>query len=415
MELWKKIFIGMILGIIAGILFKNQVDYILPFGTVFINSLKMLVVPLIFFSLITGVASMEDTRKMGRVSIKMLLIFLFSTVIAVSIGIAVGVLTRPGAGVHLIPSDTPKLQQSPDVIETLVNLIPTNPIDALASGNILQIVIFALIFGISITLAGEAGKPVKVFCESAAEVMYKLTGLVMKFAPYGVFALMAWVTGSFGYGLFISLIKLVFWLYMACILFSIIVYGGLIGGWARLNPLVFFSGVFDAMLLAFTTCSSSGTLPVTMQCAEKNLGISKGISRFILPVGATINMNGTAIYQSICAIFVAQVYGIHLTYGSYVTIILTSTLAAIGTAGVPGSGLVMFNLVLTSVGLPMEGMAIIAGVDRLLNMPRVVINITGDAATALLVAKSEGELDTLVYNAHLTKKIQEKVPFLESE
>jgi Na+/H+-dicarboxylate symporter len=288
-------------------------------------------------------------------------------------------------------------KEAPSLVDTLVAIIPTNPIEAMATGNILQIIAFALLLGIAISLTGALGKPIKDLFDAGAEVIYNLTHIVILFAPYGVFALMAWVAGSYGLDVLLPLMKVIVAVYVACIIHVVLVYGGAVFLLAKLNPWYYFKGIVEAQLVAFTTTSSSGTLPVTLQCAQQNLGVSRGVSSFVLPLGATINMDGTAIYQGVCALFVAQAYGVDLTVGNYITIIITATLASIGTAGVPGAGLIMLSLVLTSVGLPLEGVAIIAGIDRILDMARTTVNVTGDAMVALLVAKSEGELDENTY------------------
>ena len=289
-------------------------------------------------------------------------------------------------------------KKAPPLIDTLLALIPTNPVDSLTKGDILQIIVFAIFLGISISLAGEKGKPVAAFFESFSEVMFKMTEIVISFAPIGVFGLMAWVSASYGVDVLISLAKVIGCVYLACLFHMALTMGGGISLFARLNPIKFFKGVASAQTVAFTTTSSSGTLPITTSNTIHNLGVSKPIASFVLPLGATINMDGTAIYQGICAVFVAQAFGIDLTFGNYLTIILTATLASIGTAGVPGAGLIMLSLVLASVNLPLEGIAIIAGIDRILDMARTTVNITGDAMTAVIVAKGEGELDENVYN-----------------
>jgi Na+/H+-dicarboxylate symporter len=269
----------------------------------------------------------------------------------------------------------------------------------MASGSVLQIIVFALMLGVAINLAGEKGKPVAVVFESFAEIMYKMTHMVMAFAPYGVFALMAWVAGKYGLDVLLPLGKVILGVYVGCIIHVLLTLtGGGIMLMSRLNPIRYWRGIIDAQAVAFTTTSSSGTLPVTMECARTNLGVSKPISSFVLPLGATINMDGTALYQGVAALFVAQAFGIDLSTGQYITIILTSTLASIGSAGVPGAGLIMLSLVLTSVGLPLEGLAVIAGIDRILDMARTTVNVTGDLMVSVLIAKSEGELDEDVYN-----------------
>lgn len=398
LALWKKIFIGLCLGLVVGLLFKDVALMLKPIGTLFINMIKMLIVPLVFVTLVTGITSMEDLSKMRRIGMKTFSIYLVTTAIAVAIGLAFGILFEPGAGVALNNTTAVVAKKAPPLIDTLLALIPMNPMDSLVKGDILQIIVFAIFLGIAISMAGEKGKPVAAFFESFSEVMFKLTEIVISFAPIGVFGLMAWVSASYGVDVLISLAKVIGCVYIACIVHMALTMGGGIALFARLNPIKFFKGMASAQTVAFTTTSSSGTLPVTTSNTIHNLGVSKPIASFVLPLGATINMDGTAIYQGICAMFVAQAFGIDLSFGNYMTIILTATLASIGTAGVPGAGLIMLSLVLTSVNLPLEGIAIIAGIDRILDMARTTVNITGDAMTAVIVAKGEGELDEKIYN-----------------
>jgi len=398
MSLWQKIFIGLILGLATGLIFGEQAMVLKPLGTLFINLIKMLIVPLIFTTLITGIISMEDLAKMKRIGLKTFFIYLFTTAIAITIGLGFGTLLEPGVGVSLTTTSTVAAKEAPALIDTILNIITKNPMASLADGNILQIIFFAIILGISINLAGEKGEPVAKFFNSFSEVMFKMTDLVIRYAPIGVFGLMAWVSASYGLDVLVGLSKVIFAVYLASIVHVFLTMGLSISAIAKLSPIKFFKGIVSAQSVAFTTTSSSGTLPVTTENTVNNLGVSKPIASFVLPLGATINMDGTALYQGVCVLFVAQVFNIDLTFGNYITIILTSTLASIGTAGVPGAGLIMLSLVLASVGLPIEGIAIIAGIDRILDMARTTVNITGDAMVSVLVAKSEGELNEDIYN-----------------
>ncbi|MHB9029734.1 MAG: dicarboxylate/amino acid:cation symporter [Candidatus Latescibacterota bacterium] len=398
MQLWKKILIGLVLGIVTGLALGERALHLKPMGDLFINALKMLIGPLVFASLVSGVTSMNDLRKLGRVGLKIVIYFMITTAGAVTIGLILGVLFRPGAGVNLQPSAPAATTKVPNMIETLVTLVPSNPVQAFATDNILQVIVFALLFGLAINIAGDKGKPVARIIDSLSEVMIRLTGMVMAFAPFGVFALMAWVSGKFGIGVLLPLGKVILVVYAGCVLHAVLTYGGLIALLGRVNPLRFFRGMADAQLVAFSTASSAGTLPVNLRCTQQNLGVSESISSFVLPLGATLNMDGTAIYQGVTALFIAQVYGIELTFTHYVTIVISATLASIGTAGVPGAGMIMLSLVLSSVGLPLEGVALIAGIDRILDMIRTTVNITGDAAGSVIIARSEGELNVEVYN-----------------
>ena len=399
MPLWQKIFIGMGLGVLAGIILGPNAEYLKPIGTLFVNAIKMLIVPLIFCSLIVGVTSMEDSRKMGRIGGKSIVLYMLTTAVAITIGLAFGSVFAPGAGLNMVANESSAMaKEAPTLVQTLLNLIPKNPVSALAAGNILQIIVFALGLGIALNLCGEKAKPAIAVFESLAEAMYKLTELVMKLAPYGVFGLMAWVSGKYGIEVLLPLIKVIGVVYLGCVVHVLVVYTSLLSVIARLNPVRYLKALLNPAAVAFTTTSSSGTLPATIKASREELGVSKGVASFVLPLGATINMDGTALYQGVCALFIAQAFGIDLDMADYMLIILTSTLASIGTAGVPGAGLIMLSLVLTTVGLPIEGLAIVAGIDRILDMARTSVNVCGDLMVSVLVGKSENELDETVYN-----------------
>lgn len=397
--LWQQILVGLVLGVVVGMLYKPGALALAPVGALFLNAIKMLIVPLVFISLVAGITAMSDSAKLGRISVKTIAIYLITTAFAVSIGLAFGTLFSPGEGMHMVASGSAEAKQAPSLVQILVGLVPTNPVTAFAEGNILQIIVFAIALGVSMNLVGEKAAPAMRLFDSLAEVLYKLTDLVMRFAPIGVFALIAGVVASHGIEVLLPLAGVIGVIYLASIAHMLLVYGSLIGGLARLSPLRFFRGIAPALAVAFSTSSSSGTLPVSIECARKNLGVSQGVAGFVLPVGATINMDGTAIYQGVLALFIAQAFGIDLSAGQYLMIILTATLASVGTAGIPGAGLIMLGLVLSSVGLPLEGVALIAGIDRILDMARTTVNVTGDLMTTALVARSENELDRDVYNS----------------
>ncbi|WP_020681028.1 dicarboxylate/amino acid:cation symporter [Marinobacterium rhizophilum] len=403
LALWKKILIGMALGMLAGAILGPDAQMLKPIGTLFINAIKMLIVPLVFCSLVVGVTSMQDTRKLGRIGLKSLVLYMGTTAVAISIGLAMGTVFMPGEGINMVAAEAAaSAKEAPTLVQTLLDMVPKNPVSALAAGNILQIIVFALGLGIALNLSGEKAKPAVELFESLAEGMYKLTELVMKLAPYGVFGLMAWVSGKYGMEILLPLIKVIAVVYLGCIIHVVVFYSGLISTLGRLNPVRYLKGLVNPAAVAFTTTSSSGTLPATIKAAREEMGVSKGISSFVLPLGATINMDGTALYQGVCALFISQAFGIDLTFSDYLLIIMTSTLASIGTAGVPGAGLIMLSLVLTTVGLPMEGLAIIAGIDRILDMARTTVNVCGDMMVTVLVGKSENELDETVYNRSST-------------
>ncbi|WP_457809252.1 dicarboxylate/amino acid:cation symporter [Kushneria sp. EE4] len=415
MALWKQIFIALTLGLVLGIALNltgnaEIAAAVKPVGDLFIRGIKMLIVPLIFITLVSGVASLQDLTTMGRLGVKTFVLYLGTTAIAISIGLALAVLFKPGVGVDIGTAEAVQPKDAPSIADTILGLVPTNPVEAFATANVLQIIVFAMLLGIAIVMAGEVAKPIKTFFDAAAEVMYKLTSIIIAFAPYGVFALMVWVAGTYGMDVLAPLAGVIGLVYLACILHALIVYGAMIKFLARLNPIRFFQGTIEPALVAFTSTSSSGTLPVTMMSAEHNLGVSRRVSSFVLPLGATINMDGTALYQGICVVFIAQAYGVDLTTSQYVTIVLTSTLASIGTAGVPGAGLIMLSLVLTSVGLPLEGIAIIAGIDRILDMVRTGLNVVGDSAVTCVVARSEGELDQTLFDTPHVLKAGETSP-----
>ncbi len=393
LTLWQRILIALVLGLVVGALLGEQATAIKPVGSLFINLIKMLIVPLVFSTLVVGASSTGDIQKLGRIGGKTVGLYLLTTAVAITIGLLLGTVFQPGAGVELQADLQATAKEAPGLVDTLLGIIPTNPIAALANGKILQVIAFALFTGICISLAGVRAKAVLNFFDAFSEVMFKMTGIVMDFAPYGVFALIAAVAGEYGLDVLLPLGKVILLVYLGCIIHALVVYGTLVKVWARLNPFRFFKGVFDAMMVAFTTTSSSATLPVTMRCVQENLGVSKDVASFVLPLGATINMDGTALYQGVCALFVAQVYGVELGLSQYLTIIITATLASVGTAGVPGAGLIMLTLVLQQVGLPLEGVALIAGIDRVLDMARTCINVTGDSCVTTVVAETEGELN----------------------
>lgn len=399
MKLWKKMLIGLVLGVITGIFLGPNASYLKPFGTVFLGLLNMVVVLLVFSSMTVGVTSINDAKKLGRVGLKTLLMYLITTAIAIVFALVVAKLINPGRGIGLtggaLKIDT---ETAPNLLALFVDLVPSNPLGALASGNILQVIFFAIFMGLGINFAGEKGKPLARAIESLSEVMFSITRIVMQAAPYGVFAIMAWVAGTFGVGILLPLAKLVFAHYFTCILHLVVVYCGILVFLAKVQIKPFFKGMTDAITLAATTTSSSATLPATLHCVKENLGVSKTIANFAVPLGTTINMNGTAIFQGLATVFIAQAYGIELGWQNLVIIVVTATFAAVGCAGIPGGGLVTLSIVLGSVGLPLEGIAIVAGIDRIRDIVGTVVNVLGDAVVSVYVAKTEGEFDEKIYN-----------------
>lgn len=397
MSLVTKILIGLILGVVVGIIFGKQATIVKPLGDLFMRLINMIIAPLVLSTLVVGTASLGDIKRLGRIGGKTIAYYLITTAVAVVIGLILATVVQPGVGLQLPLPAAQKVTEIPSVINTFLAIIPTNPIQALASATMLQIISFALFLGIAIALVGEKGQPLLNVFDSLAEVMYRITGMVMAFAPIGVFGLMAPTVGTYGLKVLLPLISLIIVVAVGCILHAIIVYSATVSILARVSPLKFFRGSFEATMVAFSSCSSSGTLPITMKCAEKNLGVSSKICSFVLPLGATINMDGSALYQGVCALFIAQVYGIHLGVSQMLMVILASTLGSIGAAGVPGAGLIMLTMVLGAVGLPLEGMALVAGVDRVLDMFRTSINVTGDLSAAVVIAASEKEIDRTVF------------------
>lgn len=396
MNLSTKILIALGLGIIAGLeLGADGVDlaktWIAPFGTIFMNMIKMIIVPLVFSSLVIGVCSLGDVKKIGRIGAKTMAYYLGTTAFAIVLGLILAIVIQPGAGVNM-PADGVKAaaKAAPPIMKVIIDIFPTNAMEAMLKANMLQIIVFSLFIGIGISMVGERAEYLKRTIDGLAEVSYKIVGMIMNFAPIGVFGLITPVVAANGPSVLLPLLKVVIAVYLGCLLHALIVYGAMLQFIGKISPMKFFKGIAPAQLLAFTSCSSGGSLPVNMACVQK-LGVSKEISSFVLPLGATINMDGTAVYQGVCALFIAQIYGVDLTSGQLLTVILTGTLASIGTAGVPGAGFIMLTMILTAIGLPLEGSALIAGIDRILDMPRTCVNITGDATVCYLVDKSEKE------------------------
>ena len=395
LNLATGILIGLILGVVVGLLLQNHVTvadkFIAPFGTIYLNLLKAIVVPLVLFSITQGIISMKDIKKVGSIGGKTIVYYLITTAFAVTIGLFLATVLKVGSGYTLDMSAVESYEATTaelNMMDTLVNIFPSNVVGAMANATMLQVIVIALFFGFGILLAGEKAKTVESFVDGMSEVCIKIMGLIIKISPIGVFALICPVIAANGPEVLLPLIKLIAVVYLACIVHMIIVYSTTVKAIGKINPLKFFKTMGPAMLFAFTSASSVGTLPFNMECTQK-LGAEKEISSFVLPLGATINMDGTAIYQGVSAIFIAQIFGINLSMEQMIMIVLTATLASIGTAGVPGSGVVMLTMVLTSVGLPLEGLALVAGVDRILDMARTTVNITGDASCTMCIDAME--------------------------
>jgi Na+/H+-dicarboxylate symporter len=403
MKLWQQVLIGLVLGIISGFVLKEKAADLKIFGTIFISLIKMVIVPLIFFALLSGITSMHGQGNFTRVGIKGFSAYILTAVFAVIIGLTAGHLFKPGAGVDLSSilqtNGQPTVlvnRTPPSITEFLIGLIPTNPIHAMASDNFLQIIIFSIFTGIVINTVGEKARPLKEFIYSASQVSFKMIEIIIKLAPLGVFGFIAWVIGTQGTDILEALAKLIFAVLSAC-LFQYVVFGFLIMFFARISPIPFYKKILLTQSLAFATSSSKATLSTAMTQLQDRMGVSKTNSNFLLPLGVCINMDGTAIYLGICALFFAQAYGIDLTYQNYLMLVLTCTLGSIGAAGIPSGSIIFMSMVLTSVSLPIEGIGIILGVDRILDMVRTTINITGDSAITLIVDKTEGGLDEKKY------------------
>jgi len=393
--LWKRVLLALALGVVAGVLLGEDAEALRWIGDLFIRAIKMLVVPLIFFSLVSGVAALGDIGRLGRIGGRALLLFLLTAFLSVSIGMILAAIIRPGDGLQItLPpgSDVPPPPET-SLIDMIVGLVPENPIMAMAEGNILAVLVFALLFGAALLTAGKDGAPLVRGIDAGSAVMQKMTLIVMELTPLGVFALIAWVTGTFGFDALLPLGELVVLTYVGCGIILFGVYPLILRLVARLPVVPFYRGIVDAQAVAFSTASSNAALPVTLRCVERNLGVSNSVASFTVGLGATINMNGTAMFLGAIALFGAQAYAVELSWTSYVMIALTSTLGAIGTAGVPGAALIMMSLVLSSVGVPLETIAFVAGINHLLDMMRTVTNITGDATVAVAVGRMAGDLD----------------------
>ncbi len=414
MTLSTKILLGMVLGVILGALLNvlsasegsfaaNLAAWLINsvfdvIGKIFIASLKLLVVPLVFVSLVCGASAMGVNARMGQMAAKTLGLYLLTTAIAVTLALAFANIIDPGMGIEMSSASTYEAKPAPSVKEVLINIFPTNPVKAMAEGNMLQIIVFAILMGVAVTHSGEKGQNVLNFFESFNEVVMTMVSFLMHLAPYGVFCLLAKLFSELGISAIADLAKYFFTVVLVLLVHGLVVYMTLFKALTRLSPLTLLKNVRPAMLFAFSTSSSSATIPVTMNVAERRIGIDNSIASFTVPLGATINMDGTAIMQGVATVFIAQAFNIDISLGGYIAVILTATLASVGTAGVPGVGLITLALVLQQVGLPVEGIALIIGVDRLLDMMRTAVNVTGDCMVSTVVARSEGLLDETIFS-----------------
>jgi DAACS family dicarboxylate/amino acid:cation (Na+ or H+) symporter len=411
-SLTKRILVAMLLGGVLGVLvdlFVADVPFVRTYlvdgllkviGAVFVASLKMLVVPLVFVSLVGGVTALGDVNKLGRIGLKALVLYIITTAVAVTIALALAVAVSPGKGMTVDTGQASfKAKEPPPLADVIINMVPSNPVQAMAQGEMLQVIVFALLFGVAITLAGERGRHVLNFFDDLDAVIMKMVDFVMELAPIGVFALITRTFAEQGIDLLGPLAGYFMVVVAALLVHGLGTYGLLVRLLAGLSAARFFRKMRPVMLFAFSTSSSNATIPVNLATVEKKLGVDNSVASFTVPLGATINMDGTAIMQGVATVFIANVYAVNLGLGDYLSVILTATLASIGTAGVPGVGLIMLAMVLGQVGLPVEGIALIIGVDRLLDMMRTAVNVTGDAACSCVIARTEGALDKAVFDA----------------
>lgn len=416
MSLWKKVLVGLVLGVILGLVLEQNSLYLKPFGDIFIRLIKMIIVPLIFLTIVGGITNIDDSKSLRRISIKTLLACMFTTLIAITIGLGVGSTMQPGKNLAFVVSgsDYGAVTNAGgfNIFSTLLELIPDNIIAAMAQGSILQIVFFALFTGITINSMGNPTREkMRHAITTLSEITFQMISFIMQLSPIAACCLTAWVVGTQGIDVLKNLTHLILCAYVA---FSIqyVVMAAMIALLTKLSPLPFLRKSIEYQALAFSTSSSKASLPTTIKVCREKLGISKTSSSFVLPLGASINMGGVAIYISLCALFFAQAYGIELTVNDYFMIILTSTLGSIGAAGIPGGTIVMLPMVLSSVGLPLESIALIVGIDRIVDMMRTAISITGDAAIALCIDHSEGTLNHDLYyrNNDLIKEHNNTIP-----
>ena len=394
MSLAMQIFVATLLAIFAGVLLQSQADFannfIKPFGTIFLNLVKFIVVPIVLFSIMCGIISMSDIRKVGIIGLKTVVFYLCTTAFAVTIGLIGGNLFKGMFPVVATTDLAYEASASASFMDTLVNIFPSNFFKPLVEGNMLQVIVMAILMGFSIILVGEKNVRVVAAFNDLNDIFMKCMELILKLSPIGVFCLLCPIIATNGPAIIGSLAMVLLTAYICYIVHAAVVYSLTVKTMGGMSPVKFFKGMMPAIMFAFSSASSVGTLPINLDCTQK-LGAKKEVASFVLPLGATINMDGTAIYQGVCAIFIASCYGIQLTLPQMLTIVLTATLASIGTAGVPGAGMVMLAMVLTSVGLPVDGIALVAGVDRIFDMGRTTVNITGDAACAIVVSNMEAK------------------------
>ncbi|WHX77554.1 dicarboxylate/amino acid:cation symporter [Priestia flexa] len=390
-SLLTQVLVAFVVAVALGLIFGDKMSVVQPLGDLFLRLIKFIMAPLILTTLIVGVTSLQDTKQLFSMGGRTIVFYLFTTLIAVTIGIVYAVILSPGTGanVSLQQGTTAPSGEAPTLTETLLNMIPENPFAALMEGNILQIIFMAIAIGLGILFVGEPAKPIQKLFESFSTVMFKITSGIMVIAPIGIFGMVAPIIGEYGLAVLAPLAKVIIAVALGCLTQLLVVYSLAVKGFAGMSPLTFLKGIAPAGLVAFSTASSGATLPVSMKNVQENLGVSKETASFVLPLGATMNMDGSAIYQGVAALFIAQFYGIDLGMSEILLIMFTTTIASIGTAGVPGAGMIMLTMVLAAVNLPVEGIALIAAIDRILDMFRTSVNIVGDAAASVVVDSYE--------------------------
>lgn len=401
MKLWQKVLLGLVLGVLFGVYLPQHVETVKPVGTVFLRMIYMVIVPLLFFSLVSGITGMRDPSSIGRVAKKSVAAYLGTTCFAVVFGLGVAHIFKPGEGVLLDLGTIPEKdfkESNFDLVDYLIEIVPNNIFVAFADSNVLQVVFFSIFTGIIINGMGAAAEPLRDFIHSAAKLVLKMIGVVVQLSPYAAFALTAWIIGTQGIEIIFTLGKLFGALILAFIL-QYIIFGLIIMVFCRMSPIPFYKKSIEYQMIALSTGSSKASLATTMQVCRQRLGVSESSTSFVLPLGASMNMNGLSIKLGMSALFFAQVMGVDLALGDYMVIILTGTLGSIGGAGIPGAFIIMLPIMLTSVGLPIEGVALLVGIDRVLDLLSTTINITGDATITLVVDSTEGTLDRDMYHA----------------
>ena len=403
--LWKRILAALLLGLVVGTIWGEGAESISWMGDLFVRLIRMIVVPLVFVTLVAGVVAMGDPSKLGSLGIRTLALYLATTLAAISIGLVLATVLQPGAGIDISGATPDEIQEAIPLSERLLTIVPENPFQALAEGNILAIIFFSLLVGVGVLTVGERARPIGDFMDAGMEVMLKMTHWVMELAPFGVFALIATVAGAQGAAALLDVIRLAAAVAIGCVVHVVLVHGSIMRFVLKLSPVNFFRGARDAMLLAFSTSSSSATLPMSMSVAEENLGVKPVVASTVLPLGATINMDGSALYVGIVTLFATQAFGMDLTLADYVIIAGATTIVSIGTAAVPGASLFLSAVAMDAVGISPEQIALVIGfilpVDRPLDMMRTVVNVTGDLSVATAVGNWEDEFDREIFDRPL--------------